>query len=98
MKKSKRSENTLRQMKINNFPKSVGHSSNSHKREFCSNAGIPQETKKILNITTYHLKELEQETGLPWWLSGKESASNAEDTGSTPGSGRSPGEGYGNLL
>ena len=33
--------------------------------------------------------------GLPWWLSGKESAFNAEDTGSIPGSGRSPAEGNG---
>ena len=99
MKKSKRrSENTLRQMKINNFPKSLGHNNNSHKREFCSNAGIPQETKKIWNNITYHLKELAKETGLPWWLSDKESSCNAGDTGSTPGSGRSPGEGYGNLL
>ena len=31
--------------------------------------------------------------GLPWWLSGKESACNAGDAGSIPGSGRSPGEG-----
>ena len=30
--------------------------------------------------------------GLPWWLSGKESACSAEDLGSSPGSGRSPGE------
>ena len=33
--------------------------------------------------------------GLPWWLSGKESAYNAEDTRDTsmiPGSGRYPGE------
>ena len=35
---------------------------------------------------------------LPWWLSGKESACNAGDTGSTPGSGRSLGEGNGNPL
>jgi len=35
---------------------------------------------------------------LPWWLSGKESLCNAEDTGSIPGSGRSPGEGNGNPL
>ena len=27
--------------------------------------------------------------GLPWWLSGKESACSAEDLGSIPGSGRS---------
>ena len=31
--------------------------------------------------------------GLPWWLSGKESACSAGDPGSIPGSGRSPGEG-----
>ena len=37
-------------------------------------------------------------TGLPWWLSGKESACSAGDMGSIPGSGRSPGEGNGNPL
>ena len=36
--------------------------------------------------------------GLPRWLSGKESACNARDPGSIPGSGRSPGEGNGNPL
>ena len=36
--------------------------------------------------------------GLPWWLSGKESACKAEDVGSIPGLGRSPGEGNGNPL
>ena len=36
--------------------------------------------------------------GLPWWLSGKESACNAGDTGLLPGSGRSSGEGHGNSL
>jgi len=35
---------------------------------------------------------------LPYWLNGKESAFNAEDMGSIPGPGRSPGEGNGNLL
>ena len=35
--------------------------------------------------------------GLPQWLSNKESICNAEDTGSNPGSGRSPG-GNGNPL
>ena len=39
-----------------------------------------------------------KETGLPWWLSGKESSCNVGDSGSIPGSGRSPGEGYGNPL
>ena len=36
--------------------------------------------------------------GLPQWLSGKESACNAEDMGLIPGSGRSPGGGKGNPL
>ena len=36
--------------------------------------------------------------GLPGWLSGKESACNAREAGSIPGSGRSPGEGNGNPL
>ena len=34
--------------------------------------------------------------GFPRWFSGKESAFNAEDSGLTPGSGRSPVEGNGN--
>ena len=36
--------------------------------------------------------------GLPWWLSGKQSTCHAGDLGSTPGSGRSPGEGNSNPL
>ena len=36
--------------------------------------------------------------GLPWWLSGKESACNAGDTGSIPKLGRSPGVGNCNPL
>ena len=36
--------------------------------------------------------------GLPWWLSGKESACNAGDLGLIPGLGRYPGEGRGNPL
>ena len=36
--------------------------------------------------------------GLPWWLSCKESTCNAGDTGSIPGSGRSPEEGTGYPL
>ena len=34
----------------------------------------------------------------PRWLNSKESACNARDMGSNPGSGRSPGEGNGNPL
>ena len=37
-------------------------------------------------------------SGLPWWLSGKEFACNAGDMGLISGLGRSPGEGNGNLL
>ena len=36
--------------------------------------------------------------GLPCWLSGKESASNAGDKGSIPGLGRFPEKGYGNSF
>ena len=36
--------------------------------------------------------------GLPWWLSGKESAWNAGDQGSIPGLGRSPGGGQSDPL
>ena len=36
--------------------------------------------------------------GIPRWLSGKESACNAGDAGSTPGSGRSPGGEHGSPL
>ena len=35
---------------------------------------------------------------IPWWLRGKESTCNAGDGGSTPGLGRSSGEGNGNPL
>ena len=44
---------------------------------------------------------LKKNMGLPWWLSGKESACNAgdtEDTCSIPRSGRFPGGGRGNPL
>ena len=37
-------------------------------------------------------------TGLPRWLSGKESACNAGDAGSIPKLGRAPGEEHGNPL
>ena len=36
--------------------------------------------------------------GLPWWLSGEESACNAENRGLIPRLGRSPGGGPGNPL
>ena len=39
-----------------------------------------------------------EDLGLPWWLRGKESACSTGDSGSFPGSGRSPGEGIGYAL
>ena len=39
--------------------------------------------------------QFQTSSGLPQWLSGKESAHNAGDLGSIPGLGRSPGEGKG---
>ena len=36
--------------------------------------------------------------GLPWWLNSKEATCSERDVGSMPGSGRSSGEGNGNLL
>ena len=52
-------------------------------------------TKEELSWPFYylHLKETER---LPWWLIGKESTCQSQDTGLIPGSGRSPGEGNGN--
>ena len=51
-----------------------------------------------LRFPTEKMEECIQLSGLPRWLSGKESACNAEDSGSVPGSWRSPGEGNGNPL
>ena len=44
------------------------------------------------------LKHKSGVSGLPWWLSGKEFACKAGDSGWIPGSGRSPGGGHGNPL
>ena len=46
--------------------------------------------------TESHFEDYPVTRGLPWWLRGKESACNARDGGSIPGSGRSPGEANGN--
>ena len=51
--------------------------------------------------TTERLNWTDEHFGLPWWLSGKESAYSAWDAGDVgliPGWGRSPGGGHGNLL
>ena len=51
-----------------------------------------QRTPDCITVTDHVLK------GLLWWVSSKESAYNAGDVGSIPGSGRSPGERNGNPL
>ena len=38
----------------------MGYSKSSFKREVHQNIGLPQETRKISNRLTYHLKELEK--------------------------------------
>ena len=47
---------------------------------------------------TMYLSTSNYLSGLPRWLSGKESACSAGDMGSIPGSGKSPGEGNNNPL
>ena len=49
-------------------------------------------------LTFYFVLAYAAGLGLPWWLSGKESACSAADLVSTPGSGRSLGGGRGNPL
>ena len=51
-------------------------------------------TFDMCNLFVYQSNHL----GLPWWLSGKESAYSAGDVGLISGSGRSPGEGNSNPL
>ena len=45
-------------------------------------------------MTLFQIVLLYSPFRIPWWLSGKESACNAGDSGSIPGSGRSPEEGH----
>ena len=55
---------------------------------------------RLIYIYTLYVKAeaIYTKAGLLRWHSGKESACNAGDPGSIPGSGRSPGEGDGNPL
>ena len=52
----------------------------------------------LFNIYVFHETVSFLKFGLPRWLSGKESTSNAGDVGSIPGLGRYPEEGNGNPL
>ena len=53
---------------------------------------------EVLIYTLIFKRKKVIKAGLLWWLSGKGSSCNAGDSGSIPGSGRSPGEGNGNPL
>ena len=57
-----------------------------------------QEVISIFNFPVFILMWLRSYSGLPGGSDGEESAYNVRDTGSIPGSGRSPGEGHGNPL
>ena len=54
-------------------------------------------TYDIFNLQWIY-QDITPSKGLPWWLCSKEPACNAGDAGSIPESGRSPGEGNGNLF
>ena len=60
----------------------------------CGCSSLSYKMAKCLHITYIHPLVY----GLPRWLSGKESACQAGDSGLIPGSGRSPGERNGSLL
>ena len=51
-----------------------------------------------MGVTVIHDSAFGSSSGLPRWLSGKESACNAGDAHSVPGLGRSTGKGNGNPL
>ena len=53
---------------------------------------------RFVCISHSSLNSFKATSGLPHWLSGKESTCNVGDVGSIPGSGRSPGGGRGNRL
>ena len=54
--------------------------------------------RKTLHFSLAVLTKAAVKRGLPRWLTGKESTSQAADSSLIPGSGRSPGEGNGNPL
>ena len=71
---------------------SSGHKTGKDPFSFQSQRrAMPKNVQTTIQLPSFHI-------GLPWCLSGKESACNAGDLGSIPGSQRSPGEGNGNPL
>ena len=59
---------------------------------------VEEMEEMIKKVTAYISCQIYAMKGFPRWLSGKESTCQAGDSGSLPGSGRSPGEGNGNPL
>ena len=59
-----------------------------------------RESREVLNVISRKdkIENIYEGIWLPWWLSDKESAYQAGNSGSIPGLGRSPGEGNGNPL
>ena len=68
------------------MPMAVSESHGAH-RKFLRNVGWA-----LMCLLAQCFPRLQQKMRIPCWLSGKESAANAGDTSSIPGSGRSPGE------
>lgn len=63
MRKSRDKQNILgeKQKQKHNDLKSLGHTKSSSKSKVYSNTGLPQESRKISNNLTSHLKKLEKE-------------------------------------
>ena len=59
---------------------------------------FPTKSQYVLRYTGMHDITTNSDTGLPWWLSSKESDCNAVDPSSVSGSGRPPGGGKSNPL
>ena len=72
--------------------------SNNFSKQFLSTAFGICFAELFVTYLKLNKQRSENRKGLPWWFSSKESACNAQDVGSIPGSGRSPGEGNGNPL
>ena len=71
---------------------SSGHKTGKDQFSFQSQRrAMPKKVHTAIQLHSFHI-------GLPWCLSSKESACNARDLGSIPGSQRSPGGGHGNPL
>ena len=69
-----------------------------HVQKFWKASLIFGKLKNINQLLLFLFKSYLKEKGLPRWLSGKESTCQARDTGSIPGSGRSPRGGNRNPL